>query len=82
MLDCYFPSSLMKHLPHIIIGSPFLLQSVPFLFLFNWSLLGIEAAAVECESPFDYKTNHLTLGKASVLIARNIGQALKEMIHK
>jgi predicted membrane chloride channel (bestrophin family) len=55
---------------------------VPFLFLFNWSLLGIEAAAVECESPFDYKANHLTLGKASVLIARNICQALKEMIHK
>ncbi len=37
---------------------------------------------VECKSPFDYKANHLTLGKASALIARNIGQALKEMIHK
>ena len=82
MLDCYFPSSLIKHLPHDIIGCPYLLQSLPFLFLFNWSLLGIEAAAVECESPFDYLANHLTLGKASVLIARNIGQALKEMIHK
>ena len=82
MLECNFPSSLMKHLPNIIIGPLFLLQSLPFLFLFNWSLLGIEAAAVECESPFDYKANHLTLGKASALIARNIGQALKEMIHK
>ncbi|KAL3809403.1 hypothetical protein ACHAXA_004584, partial [Cyclostephanos tholiformis] len=56
--------------------------SLPFLFLFNWSLLGVEAAAVECESPFDYKSNHLTLGNASVLVARNIGQALKEMVHQ
>jgi hypothetical protein len=35
---------------------------------------------VECESPFDYKSNHLALGKASVIVARNIGQALKEMV--
>ncbi len=37
---------------------------------------------MECESPFDYKSNHLTLGKASVIVARNIGQALKEMVHQ
>jgi len=55
-------------------------MSLPFLFLINWSLLGIEAAAVECESPFAYKPNHLTLGKASSTVARNIAQALREMI--
>ncbi|KAL7539547.1 hypothetical protein ACHAWF_006441 [Thalassiosira exigua] len=54
--------------------------SLPFLFLSNWALLGIEAAAVECERPFDYRENHLTLGKVSVVIARNIGQALKELV--
>mmetsp|Transcript_15081 Transcript_15081/g.27231 ORF Transcript_15081/g.27231 Transcript_15081/m.27231 type:complete len:312 (+) Transcript_15081:333-1268(+) len=54
--------------------------SLPFLFLLNWALLGIEAAAVECERPFDYNPNHLTLGKVSVVIARNIGQALKEVV--
>jgi hypothetical protein len=43
-------SLLMKQLSNIIVGSPFLLQSLPILFLFNWSLIGIEAAAVE--SPF------------------------------
>jgi len=53
-------------------------ESLPFLFLLNWALLGIEAAAVECEQPFGYNTNHLTLGKVSVVIARNIAQALKE----
>eukprot|EP00571_Detonula_confervacea_P015979 CAMPEP_0172306774 /NCGR_PEP_ID=MMETSP1058-20130122/7776_1 /TAXON_ID=83371 /ORGANISM="Detonula confervacea, Strain CCMP 353" /LENGTH=455 /DNA_ID=CAMNT_0013018761 /DNA_START=464 /DNA_END=1831 /DNA_ORIENTATION=+ len=53
---------------------------LPFLFLLNWALLGIEAAAVECERPFDYNPNHLTLGKVCVVVARNIGQALKEVV--
>lgn len=53
--------------------------SIPFLFLLNWALLGVEAAAVECESPFGYSENHLTLGKVAVLISRNIGQALVEL---
>lgn len=53
--------------------------SIPFQFLLNWALLGVEAAAVECERPFEYRENHLTLGKASVLISRNIGQALTEL---
>jgi len=52
--------------------------ALPFLFLFNWCILGIEAAAVECERPFDYNPNHLTLGRIAVMIAKNIGQALKE----
>jgi len=55
--------------------------SLPFLFLLNWALLGIEAAAVECEKPFSYKPNHLLLGKMSVVIARNIAQALKELVN-
>lgn len=55
-------------------------MSLPLLFLINWSLLGIEAAAVECESPFAYRPNHLTLGKASSTVARNIAQALREMV--
>ena len=56
-------------------------MSLPFLFLINWSLLGIEAAAVECESPFAYKPNHLTLGKSSSTVARNIAQALRELVN-
>ena len=54
--------------------------ALPFLFLLNWALLGIEAAAVECESPFDYNPNHLVLGKVSVVVSRNIGQALRELV--
>lgn len=53
--------------------------SIPFQFLLNWALLGVEAAAVECERPFEYRENHLTLGKVSVLISRNIGQTLTEL---
>lgn len=53
--------------------------ALPALFAFNWSLLGIEAASVECESPFDWSANHLTLGKICVVIARNIGQTMREV---
>ena len=54
--------------------------SLPFLSLLNWALLGIEAASVECERPFDYNPNHLTLGKVCVVVARNTCQALKELV--
>lgn len=54
--------------------------SLPFLTLLNWALLGVEAAAVECERPFDYNPNHLTLGKVCVVISRNIAQGLKELV--
>lgn len=54
--------------------------ALPFLFLLNWALLGIEAAAVECENPFGYNPNHLTLGKMAVVVATNVAQALKEIV--
>ena len=53
--------------------------SLPCLFAFNWSLLGIEAAAVECERPFDWNRNHLTLGRFAAVVAKNAGQAIKEV---
>ena len=53
--------------------------ALPALLAFNLSMLGIEAASVECECPFDYKPNHLTLGKFCVGIAKNIAQTLKEV---
>jgi len=53
--------------------------ALPCLFASNWALLGIEAAAVECEKPFDRNRNHLTLGKFAVVSARSIAQALKEV---
>jgi hypothetical protein len=62
----------------LILETEYLCQSLPFLFLFNWSLLGIEACSVVCESPFHYNPNHLTLGRNAVVVARNIGQALTE----
>jgi predicted membrane chloride channel (bestrophin family) len=54
-------------------------MAIPILFLVNLLLLGIEAAAVECESPFDWGSNHIPLGKISVVVAYNIVEALKEI---
>jgi predicted membrane chloride channel (bestrophin family) len=42
--------------------------------LASWGLLGIEAAAVECERPFQHNSNHLALGKAGIVVARNLAQ--------
>lgn len=42
-----------------------------------WGLLGIEAAAVECERPFRCQSNHLPLGKVCVVTARNVAQTLR-----
>ncbi|KAL7470321.1 hypothetical protein ACHAXS_010549 [Conticribra weissflogii] len=53
--------------------------ALPCLFMANWSLMGIEAASVECERPFHWNRNHLTLGKFAAGIARNVGQTLKEV---
>ena len=53
--------------------------ALPALFAYNLLMLGIEAATVECEKPFDWNANHLTLGKFCVVVARNIAQALKEV---
>ena len=53
--------------------------ALPVLFAANWSLIGLEAAAVECESPFYWNRNHLPLGKMSKVVAMNVGQALKEV---
>jgi ion channel-forming bestrophin family protein len=42
--------------------------------LASWGLLGIEAAAVECERPFQRNANHLALGKSCIVVARNLAQ--------
>lgn len=46
------------------------------LFAASWALLGIEAASVECERPFSWYSNHLTLGKMCVVVSNNVAQAL------
>jgi len=47
------------------------------ILLASFALLGIEAAAVECERPFRGTTNHLALGKMCVVVARNVAQILR-----
>lgn len=49
---------------------------VPLL-LASWGLLGIEAASVECERPFHWHSNHLALGKACLVVARNVAQTME-----
>lgn len=48
------------------------------LLLASWGLLGIEAAAVECERPFHWNKNHLPLGKMGVVVAKNVHQTLQD----
>ena len=47
------------------------------LMLASWGLLGIEAAAVECERPFQWQSNHLALGKACLIVSRNLAQTMQ-----
>lgn len=46
------------------------------LFTATFALLGIEAAAVECERPFLWSSNHLSLGKMCVVVSNNVAQTL------
>jgi len=52
-------------------------KTIPALLAASWALLGIEAAAVECERPFQLNANHLPLGKMCVVVAKNVAQTLK-----
>lgn len=47
--------------------------------LASWGLLGIESAAVECERPFQRNSNHLPLGKAGIVVARNLAQSWQHL---
>ena len=53
--------------------------ALPTAFAASWGLLGIEAAAVECERPFQWHGNHLPLGKMCVVSSRNVAQILSNM---
>lgn len=52
--------------------------SLIVLYAINWSMLGLEAASVECERPFGLSPNHLPLGKFCIVIGENIAQTLDE----
>ena len=53
--------------------------ALPVVFLACWGLLGIEAAAVECERPFQWYSNHLALGKACVVASANVAQTIRNI---
>ena len=55
-------------------------KSTPALLAASWALLGIEAAAVECERPYQLHSNHLPLGKMCVVVAKNVVQTMKSMV--
>jgi putative membrane protein len=54
------------------------LAALPALVAMSWALLGIEAAAVECERPFGRQPHHLSLGRFCVTAAENVAQTLQE----
>jgi len=49
------------------------------LLLTSWGLLGVEAAAVECERPFQWQGNHLALGRACIVVSNNLAQTMANM---
>eukprot|EP00804_Cyclotella_cryptica_P000574 CCRYP_009987-RA/>CCRYP_009987-RA protein AED:0.02 eAED:0.02 QI:482/1/1/1/1/1/2/170/389 len=53
--------------------------AIPTNFFVNWLLLGIEAASVDCERPFNWNANHIPLGKISSVVAVNVAEAMKEL---
>mmetsp|Transcript_9754 Transcript_9754/g.25949 ORF Transcript_9754/g.25949 Transcript_9754/m.25949 type:complete len:103 (+) Transcript_9754:149-457(+) len=53
--------------------------ALPALFVASWALLGIEAAAVECERPFRWQANHLPLGRMCVVVSGNVAQTLRNV---
>mmetsp|Transcript_5063 Transcript_5063/g.9880 ORF Transcript_5063/g.9880 Transcript_5063/m.9880 type:complete len:394 (+) Transcript_5063:55-1236(+) len=55
-------------------------SAFPTLVLVSWALLGIEAAAVECERPFRWDANHLALGRMGVVVSQNVGQTLRGVV--
>ena len=50
------------------------------LFAASWALLGIEAAAVECERPFEWHSNHLPIGKMCIAVAEGVSLTLKYIV--
>jgi len=60
-----------------VVGSQDRWGSIPALLAASWALLGIEAAAVECERPYQLHANHLPLGKMCVVVAKNVAQTMK-----
>ena len=53
--------------------------ALPIVFAASWGLLGIEAAAVECERPFQWHSNHLALGKMCVVTSNNVAQTFRNI---
>ena len=52
--------------------------ALPSLVFISWALLGIESAAVECERPFRWQANHLTLGKMCIVVSKCVAQTVSD----
>lgn len=58
------------------------LAALPALLFLAWALFGTEAAAVDCESPFHRKANHLAFGRFATVVALNVfyvAQTVRDM---
>ena len=51
--------------------------SIPATFLVSFALMGIEAAAIECERPFLRNPNHFPMEAFCVVVDSNIRQTLE-----
>eukprot|EP00434_Breviolum_minutum_P003299 symbB.v1.2.002902.t3/scaffold115.1/size320724/2 len=65
-----------------LMGLPWMLRteswwSVPLVILISYALLGVEAAAVACERPFQDQANHLPFDQFAKVVAENVRQILQ-----
>lgn len=66
-----------------LLGLPWMLRtpswwSVPLVILISYALLGVEAAAVACERPFQDQANHLPFDQFAKVVAENVRQILEQ----
>lgn len=66
-----------------LLGLPWMLRtpswwSVPLVILISYALLGVEAAAVACERPFQDQANHLPFDLFAKTVAENVRQILEQ----
>jgi putative membrane protein len=83
-LPLVYVTHLRTWLVLFLFSMPFIWQSslgwatIPVVFLTSFAMLGLEGAAVEMESPWTHRTNHLSMDAYCLLLLSNIQQIIQE----
>ena len=83
-LPLVYVTHLRTWLVLFLFSMPFIWQpslgwaTIPVVFLTSFAMLGLEGAAVEMESPWTHRTNHLSMDAYCLLLLSNIQQIIQE----